>query len=73
MPVGVLVDRLFFFSGDEFETARVGRSASEKVEKAPKGVKQVPSLLLAKKWEVSQDPKNWWISEKLDGVRVSFF
>ena len=32
-----------------------------------------PGLLLAHKWEQSQDPTGWWISEKLDGVRKSFF
>jgi hypothetical protein len=32
-----------------------------------------PGLLLAHKWEESQDPAGWWISEKLDGVRKSCF
>lgn len=29
-----------------------------------------PPLLLAHKWDGVQDPKGWWISEKLDGVRA---
>lgn len=52
--------------GDEFETWRCGREGNKaaKVEKFG-----APSLLLANKWE-SQNPKGYWISEKLDGVRA---
>jgi DNA ligase-1 len=35
------------------------------------GGKEVPELLLANKWDLENgsDPTDWWISEKLDGVR----
>lgn len=31
----------------------------------------LPGLLLAQKWDIEGgvDPKGWWVSEKLDGVR----
>ncbi|MCA9673243.1 MAG: DNA ligase, partial [Myxococcales bacterium] len=29
-----------------------------------------PKVLLAQRWEATQDPTGWWISEKLDGVRA---
>ena len=34
--------------------------------------KTVPELLLANKWDIETgpDPTGWWISEKLDGVRL---
>ena len=43
------------------------------------GDKKVPKLLLAHKWSLDKvtrrlaqlkDPKGWWMSEKLDGVRA---
>ncbi|KAG8766756.1 hypothetical protein FRC12_006673 [Ceratobasidium sp. 428] len=38
------------------------------------GVKAEPKLLLAVKWDVAtgSDPTGWWMSEKLDGVRVYY-
>lgn len=30
----------------------------------------IPPLLLAKRWDGMLDPKGWWLSEKLDGVRA---
>ncbi|KAB5590871.1 ATP-dependent DNA ligase [Ceratobasidium theobromae] len=38
------------------------------------GVKSVPELLLAVKWDLAtgRDPTGWWMSEKLDGVRVFY-
>lgn len=56
------------YLGDEFETNRVGEegNAPAKTQKV-----QAPSLLLAQKYEKSTiDPKGWWMSEKLDGVRA---
>jgi DNA ligase-1 len=34
--------------------------------------KKIPELLLANKWDIETgpDPTGWWISEKLDGVRL---
>eukprot|EP00039_Didymoeca_costata_P033412 m.42194 g.42194 ORF g.42194 m.42194 type:complete len:382 (-) comp9856_c0_seq1:65-1210(-) len=31
---------------------------------------EAQQVLLAKKWDESVDPKGWWMSEKLDGVRA---
>jgi DNA ligase-1 len=55
------------YLGDEFETWRVGREGNSpgKVEKTT-----APKLLLAHKWDEFQDMTNWWMSEKLDGVRA---
>ncbi|KAG8790304.1 hypothetical protein FRC12_012216 [Ceratobasidium sp. 428] len=38
------------------------------------GVKAEPKLLLAVKWDIAtgSDPTGWWMSEKLDGVRVYY-
>ncbi|KAG9094737.1 hypothetical protein FS749_011933 [Ceratobasidium sp. UAMH 11750] len=38
------------------------------------GVKVDPKLLLAVKWDLTtgSDPTGWWMSEKLDGVRVYY-
>ena len=35
----------------------------------------IPGLLLAQKWDIEDgpDPKGWWVSEKLDGVRYALF
>ncbi|MBN2497210.1 MAG: DNA ligase [Deltaproteobacteria bacterium] len=57
--------------GDEAEKERLGgallrpkREAGEKSEKAG------PPLLLAERWDSASDPSDWWMSEKLDGVRA---
>ncbi|GAA5864243.1 hypothetical protein JCM8547_001305 [Rhodosporidiobolus lusitaniae] len=44
----------------------------EKAAKAEKGRKGGAELLLAKKFDLdgTKDPKGWWVSEKLDGVRA---
>ncbi|KAJ3111367.1 hypothetical protein HDU96_005756 [Phlyctochytrium bullatum] len=39
-------------------------------KKKSKVAPSVPNVLLAKKWEENVNPKGWWISEKLDGVRA---
>ena len=31
---------------------------------------KAPPVLLAHKWETDHDPKGWWMSEKLDGIRA---
>lgn len=63
--------------GDEFETARVGTSGSSGASTKNSGSKAAvvkataPKVLLANKWDREKnDPVNWWISEKLDGVRA---
>jgi DNA ligase-1 len=61
--------------GEEAEAARVGgavpapRAKSEKAEVAKAKAKAAP-VLLAESWDGALDPKGWWISEKLDGVRA---
>jgi DNA ligase-1 len=59
--------------GDAAEDARVGqpvaaRKPETQGEEAPS--KDLPPLLLAEKWDSSQDLTGWWMSEKLDGVRA---
>lgn len=53
--------------GDAAETARVGAQNVSRATKAPATAQPV---LLAQKYEPSQDPTGWWMSEKLDGVRA---
>jgi DNA ligase 1 len=59
--------------GDAAEEARVGeaapvRKSDEDGEEASS--KELPPLLLAERWDNSQDLAGWWMSEKLDGVRA---
>lgn len=63
--------------GDAAETARVGAAAApaprKKVATSPTGesveISGAP-VLLAESWDGAMDPKGWWLSEKLDGVRA---
>ena len=54
--------------GDEAEKERVGNALPAK--RASKEKKDGPPLLLAHKWENDVDLSDWWMSEKLDGVRA---
>ena len=62
--------------GEEAEKARVGNpvqgaKASQQTKgKGNENNKQAPPLLLAHAWDNCSDPTNWWMSEKLDGVRA---
>ena len=67
--------------GDAVETARVGAPAGAASRPqagkasgpaaAPPGAKETaPPVLLAHSWDGQQDPKGFWMSEKLDGVRA---
>jgi DNA ligase-1 len=72
------------YLGDEAETQRVGPVAAARPAASPRGaggtarvrsgaaVKKdtAPPILLAHKWEIDHDPTDWWMSEKLDGVRA---
>jgi len=68
------------YRGDEAEKARLGDAAlTGKPARAKKvnadGEEEedgndAPPLLLAHKWEMDLDLTNWWMSEKLDGVRA---
>src|SRR5579859_6169390 len=53
--------------GDVAEEARIGSALPAKVQE-PSDKGQVPPLLLAEAWDLTMDPKGWWVSEKLDGV-----
>ncbi|EAU82651.2 DNA ligase [Coprinopsis cinerea okayama7 len=53
-------------------TAAAKGKGKGKSDAPSSSTKSVPDLLLANKWdfETGIDPTGWWISEKLDGVRV---
>ena len=55
--------------GDEAERERVGNATTPVREKKASD-KDVPPLLLAHSWDTSADLRDWWMSEKLDGVRA---
>jgi DNA ligase-1 len=70
------------YLGDTEETARVGNASREPRPARTSATSTTastgegraspdspPKLLLAHKWD-GQDPANWWMSEKLDGVRA---
>ena len=55
--------------GAAAEASRVGSTPPETIR--PERTKPVaPALLLAETWDGVLDPTDWWISEKLDGVRA---
>lgn len=54
--------------GDEAEKERVGSAVP--LPKTKKEKKDGPPLLLAEKWDNASDLTDWWMSEKLDGVRA---
>src|SRR5438045_3542568 len=62
--------------GDEAEEARIGLDLLPKAEVEAEGeagageAKAGPPLLLAERWDNAQDLADWWLSEKLDGVRA---
>jgi DNA ligase 1 len=55
--------------GDDSEAVRVGDFTAP-VTNMVKMTSFVPPLLLAESWDGETDPTNWWMSEKLDGVRA---
>eukprot|EP01117_Protostelium_nocturnum_P005880 TRINITY_DN2115_c0_g4_i2.p1 TRINITY_DN2115_c0_g4~~TRINITY_DN2115_c0_g4_i2.p1 ORF type:complete len:827 (-),score=359.80 TRINITY_DN2115_c0_g4_i2:165-2645(-) len=72
---------LIAYLGQKHENDRLGHSVKVGKESnnnneavaasnGGKKVKKVPALLLANKWTPKIDPKGWWMSEKLDGVRA---
>lgn len=57
------------YRGDAAEAERVGGNLP--VSTTATAVKPTaPPLLLAETWNESVDPSDWWLSEKLDGVRA---
>lgn len=57
--------------GDAAEEARIGSPLPAKAKEAD-SPKAAPPLLLAESWDGVTDPRDWWLSEKLDGVRAYF-
>jgi DNA ligase-1 len=55
--------------GDAAEEARIGNALPVRPQQA-EGDRSAPPLLLAEPWDGIADPKGWWLSEKLDGVRA---
>src|SRR5262245_61289032 len=58
--------------GDAAEIERVGTAAAptpKSEARAAADAKAAP-VLLAETWDGALDPRRWWISEKLDGVRA---
>jgi len=60
--------------GDAAEETRVGGALPQRPVKANAGGDSVensgPPLLLAESWDNASDLSDWWMSEKLDGVRA---
>jgi DNA ligase-1 len=56
--------------GDAAEEARVGSAAPPRKKDDDESAAAGPPLLLAHVWENDVDLTDWWMSEKLDGVRA---
>ncbi|HEY4330841.1 MAG TPA: DNA ligase [Phycisphaerae bacterium] len=62
--------------GDAAETTRVGTAAAPAKKKMTTNASGLTveaagaPVLLAQSWDGNLDPKGWWLSEKLDGVRA---
>jgi len=59
--------------GDDAEVTRTGGALPQRPAKtAADGVEEAsgPPLLLAESWDTATDLTDWWMSEKLDGVRA---
>lgn len=54
--------------GEAAEMARLGSTVV--TTPATKNIVSAPPLLLAETWSPETDPRGWWLSEKLDGVRA---
>lgn len=54
--------------GEEAEAERVGSKPVQR--NCDKVARFVPPLLLAESWDGQADPTDWWMSEKLGGVRA---
>lgn len=55
--------------GDKAEEERIGSDLPAAPVK-PASDKDEPPLLLAQPWDTAMDLTDWWLSEKLDGVRA---
>ncbi|KAJ1305172.1 hypothetical protein OPQ81_000203 [Rhizoctonia solani] len=61
-------------SKDSRPTKRAKKDNGSSNGNTGNGAKIIPQLLLAVKWDLATgcDPTGWWMSEKLDGVRVFY-
>ena len=58
------------YRGEQAEQDRLGETLSPSVKSANKTTATKPPLLLAHAWDNEQDLTDWWLGEKLDGVRA---
>jgi len=58
------------FRGEQAEQERLGALPPAVSKTGKEGEDHAPPLLLANSWENDIDLKDWWMSEKLDGVRA---
>src|SRR5437868_6812014 len=58
------------YRSDAAEEARLGSALPVKPVTSAGKEAEAPPLLLAETWDGVTDPKGWWLSEKLDGVRA---
>lgn len=60
------------YRGEQAEQSRVGGATTKSAQPAKTEtlVSTAPALLLAQTWENDIDLTDWWMSEKLDGVRA---
>ncbi len=56
--------------GEEAERERLDYLSPPTQASTTKDVNTVPKLLLAQSWDNETDLTDWWMSEKLDGVRA---
>ena len=57
------------YRGEAVEMARLGGVAAT-TPLSERHAASAPPLLLAESWNPQTDPRGWWLSEKLDGVRA---
>lgn len=57
------------YRGEAIEMARLG-SVVTTTSVRQQNATAAPPLLLATSWNPDSDPRGWWLSEKLDGVRA---
>jgi DNA ligase-1 len=59
------------YRGDAAEQQRIGDALPQRAQRVASDAKSAgPELLLAHTWENDVDLTDWWMSEKLDGVRA---
>ncbi len=58
------------YRGDEAEAKRIGSAVAPRPEPATGETSTAPGLLLAQTWDSDANLADWWMSEKLDGVRA---